>query len=180
VQGVVDGRPPVRDQAAYDAALAEVRRDHEAQVRAVLADVIRVLDRWRQAEKALSGRAEMAMLPALTDMRAQLARLVHRGFVAEAGPAQLRRYPVYLAALEQRREKLPGQVNRDRQLMDQIAEVQEAYLHQLDALPDGRPPGAHLRQARWMLEEYRVSLWAQQLGTPQPVSDQRIRRTLGP
>lgn len=178
VQQVVDARPPVRDEAAYAALLAEATRDHEAQLRGVVADLMRVLDRWRQAEKALSGRAEMSMLPALTDMRAQLARLVHRGFVGEAGAAQLRRYPAYLTALEQRREKLPGQVNRDRQLMDQVADVQEAYLHQLAALPEGRPPGAHLRQARWMLEEYRVSLWAQQLGTPYPVSDQRIRRTL--
>lgn len=180
VQAVVDGRPPVRDEAAYAALLAEATRDHEEHLRGVLADVVRVLDRWRQAEKALSGRAEMTMLPALTDMRAQLARLVHRGFVGEAGTAQLRRYPVYLTALEQRRERLADQIGRDRQLMDQIADVQDAYLHQLDALPDGRPAGAHLRQVRWMLEEYRVSLWAQQLGTPYPVSDQRIRRSLAP
>ena len=118
------------------------------------------------------------MLPALTDMRAQLARLVHAGFVGEAGATQLRRYPTYLTALEQRRDRLPGQVARDRQLMDQLADVQDAYLHQLEALPPGRPPGSRLRQVRWMLEEYRVSLWAQQLGTPAPVSDQRIRRTL--
>jgi ATP-dependent RNA helicase HrpA len=178
LQAVVDARPPVRDDAAYAALLAEAARDHDAHVRGVVADVVRVLDAWRQAEKALSGRAEMTMLPALTDMRAQLARLVHRGFIGEAGVAQLRRYPTYLTALEQRRARLAGQVNRDRQLMDQISDVQEAYLHQLDALPEDRPPGAALRQVRWMLEEYRVSLWAQQLGTPYPVSDQRIRRTL--
>ncbi len=143
-----------------------------------MADVMRVLDAWRRAEKALSGRADMSMLPSLTDMRAQLARLVHRGFVGEAGTTQLRRYPTYLAALEQRRKKLVEQVNRDRQLMAQIADLQEAYLHQVEALPAGRPPGEGLRQVRWMLEEYRVSLWAQQLGTPYPVSDQRIRRSL--
>ena len=178
VQAVVDARPAVRDRAAYDALLAEARRDHEAHLRATMDDVIRVLGAWRQAEKALSGRAEMLMLPALTDMRAQLARLVHAGFVGEAGATQLRRYPTYLAALEQRRERLDGQLNRDRQLMDQVADLQDAYLHQVEALPAGRPPGAHLRQVRWMLEEYRVSLWAQQLGTPYPVSDQRIRRSL--
>ncbi|MFC7492841.1 MULTISPECIES: ATP-dependent RNA helicase HrpA [unclassified Nocardioides] len=178
LQDVVDARPAVRDEAAYAALLADAAREHEAQVRATMADVVRVLDAWRRAEKALSGRAEMTMLPALTDMRAQLARLVHPGFVGESGATQLRRYPTYLAALEQRRDKLPGQVNRDRQMMDQIADVQDAYLHQRDALPDGRPPGERLRQVRWMLEEYRVSLWAQQLGTPYPVSDQRIRRTL--
>ena len=178
VQAVVDARPVVRDRAAYDALLVEATRDHEAHLRATMSDVIRVLGGWRQAEKALSGRAEMLMLPALTDMRAQLGRLVHAGFVGEAGAAQLRRYPTYLAALEQRRERLDGQLNRDRQLMDQVADLQDAYLHQVDALPAGRPPGAHLRQVRWMLEEYRVSLWAQQLGTAYPVSDQRIRRSL--
>jgi ATP-dependent helicase HrpA len=111
-------------------------------------------------------------------MRAQLARLVHPGFVGEAGSAQLRRYPTYLAALDQRRERLDGQVARDRQLMDQLHDLQESWLHQVAALPEGRPPGAQLRQVRWMLEEYRVSLWAQQLGTPYPVSDQRIRKAL--
>ena len=60
--------------------------------------------------------------------------------------------------------------------MDQIGDLQDAWLHQVEALPEGRPPGAHLRQVRWMLEEYRISLWAQHLGTPYPVSDQRIRK----
>lgn len=68
---------------------------------------------------------------------------------------------------------------RDRQLMDQVADLQEAYLHQVAALPQGRPPHATLRKLRWMLEEYRVQLWAQQLGTAQTVSDQRIRKLLG-
>jgi len=178
VQTAVDARPPVRDQQAYADLLAAAARDHEAHVRATMADVIGVLDAWRSAEKSLSGRADMLLLPALTDMRAQLARLVHRGFVGEAGATRLRRYPTYLAALEHRRERLPDQVARDRALMDQIADVQDAYLHRVDALPPGRPPGARLREVRWMLEEYRVSLWAQHLGTPAPVSDQRIRRTL--
>jgi len=178
VGAVVDARPAVRDEAAYVALRAEAAREQEAHLRAVMGDVIRVLDAWRRVEKALSGRADMMQLPALTDMRAQLGRLVHAGFVGEAGATQLRRYPVYLAALEQRRERLPSQVNRDRQLMDQILDLQDAYLHRIEALPAGRPPGEKLRQVRWMLEEYRVSLWAQQLGTPYPVSDQRIRRSL--
>jgi ATP-dependent helicase HrpA len=183
VGAVVDARPPVRDEEAYAALVSqldgEAGRDLEAALRGVLADVLRVLDAWRRADRALSGRAEMATLPAMTDMKAQLARLVHRGFVAEAGPRVLRRYPTYLAALAHRRERLPDQVARDRQLMDQVVTVQDAWLHQVQALPGGRPPGAALRQARWMLEEYRVSLWAQHLGTDGPVSDARIRKVLG-
>ncbi len=172
----------VRDRAAFEELREAASRDQEAQLRTLVDDVIRTLEAWRKAERALSGRAEMALLPALSDMQGQLARLVHRGFVGEAGPTQVRRYPVYLAALQARHEKLgsggAAGVGRDRQLMDQITELQAAWLHQIEALPEGRPPGAQLRQVRWMLEEFRVSLWAQQLGTPQPVSDQRIRKVL--
>ena len=72
----------------------------------------------------------------------------------------------------------PDQAARDRQQMDQLAELQEAYLHRVGALAPGVPPSAELRRVRWLLEEYRVSLWAQHLGTAVPVSDQRIRKAL--
>ena len=75
-------------------------------------------------------------------------------------------------------ERLPDQA-RDRELMDRIEVLQQAWQHRVDALPEGRPLGADLRRVRWMLEEYRVSLWAQHLGTAQPVSDARIRKALG-
>ncbi len=177
-QEVVDAHPPVRDEAAFRQLLEGAAEGREDRLRAVLADVLRVLEAWRHTDKLLAGRAQLATLPALTDMKGQLARLVHRGFVGEAGADQLRRYPTYLAALDQRRSQLDSQVARDRQLMDRIADLQEAYLHQVAALPEGRPPDVHLRRVRWMLEEYRVSLWAQQLGTAYPVSDQRIRKAL--
>ncbi|WP_235558561.1 ATP-dependent RNA helicase HrpA [Nocardioides sp. Leaf285] len=182
VQAVVDARPPARTPEAYAALREAAGRDQEAHLRAVLGDVVRVLDAWRRTEKSLSGRADMAMLPALTDMRAQLARLVHRGFVAEAGTTWLRRYPTYLAALDQRRARLDqggAAAHRDRLLMDQVADLQAAWAHRTEALAPGRPPGEALRQVRWLLEEWRVSLWAQQLGTAVPVSDQRIRKALG-
>jgi ATP-dependent helicase HrpA len=178
VGAVVDARPPVRDAAAFVALRDAAAADQEAHLRAVMADVLTVLGAWRRAEKALSGRADMLLLPALSDMKAQLARLVHRGFVGEAGVTQLRRYPTYLAGLEHRRQRLDENISRDRQAMDRIAELQEAWLHQVAALPEGRPPGEHLRRVRWMLEEYRLSLWAQHLGTAYPVSDQRIRKAL--
>ena len=94
--------------------------------------------------------------------------------------SRLRRYRVWLEALVRRREALaePGGPNRDRQLAGGIADVQSAWEHQVAALAPGRPPGERLRQARWMLEELRVSLWAQQLGTAGPISEQRVRKVL--
>ena len=186
VTDAVDARPPVRSTADFDALVAAVARTLDDDVRAVLALVLRVLEEWRQADKELSGRADMTMLPALSDLKAQLAGLVHSdtagGFLGEAGAARLRRYPTYLQALRRRRAALDeggGAVNRDRALMDRVTDLQEAWGHQVAALPAGRPSDARLREVRWMLEEYRVSLWAQQLGTDGPVSDQRIRKALG-
>jgi ATP-dependent helicase HrpA len=175
---VVDARPPARSEEEYVVLREAAESDLAANMRAVLRDVLRVLEGWRRVDKLLSGRADMLTLPALTDMKAQLGRLVHRGFIAEAGVVQLRQLPRYLQAIEHRRERLDASPARDRQLMDQIGELQEAHLHRVAALPAGRPPGAQLREVRWMLEEYRVSLWAQHLGTAYPVSDTRIRKAL--
>ncbi len=175
---VVDARPPARDPDAFDVLTRELDEVLDDRLAAGLADVLRVLEAWRQTEKRISGRAELLTLAAMQDMRAQVGRLMTRGFIADAGLAQLRRYPTYLAAVDHRRERLDSQVARDAQLMAQVVDLQEAYLHQVAALPEGRPPGTALRRVRWMLEEYRVSLWAQHLGTAYPVSDQRIRKAL--
>jgi ATP-dependent helicase HrpA len=110
-------------------------------------------------------------------MQGCLEGLVHRGFVAEAGAA-LRDYPRYLAALRIRRERLDTEPRRDAELMARIDPLQQAWQHRVDALPPGRPPGEALVRVRWLLEEYRVSLWAQHLGTAAPVSDTRIRKLL--
>ena len=127
---------------------------------------MRVLEAWRTTDKTISGRADLMTLPALTDMRAQVGRLMAPGFVGDAGCRRLRGYPRYLGASGAAASASTARSRRDRQLMDQLAGLQEAWLHQRRRrCPTGRPPGEHLRDARWMLEEYRVSLFAQQLGT---------------
>ncbi len=175
---VVDAHPAARTPQEYDALVTAGREALADRTAPALADVVRVLADWRDTDRLLSGRAELATLPALQDLRQQLARLVGRGFLGEAGADRLRRFPTYLLAIRRRRERLDDDLGRDRQLMDQVLGLEEAWLHQVAALPEGRPPGERLRRVRWMLEEYRVSLWAQQLGTDGPVSDQRIRKLL--
>jgi ATP-dependent helicase HrpA len=175
---VVDAHPAPRTPQAYAALVTAGREAIDTRADAVLLDVLRVLADWRETDRLLSGRAELATLAALQDMREQLARLVGLGFLGEAGADRLRRFPTYLLAIRRRRERLDDDVMRDRQQMDLVRPVEEAYLHQVAALQDGRPPGDPLRRARWMLEEYRVSLFAQQLGTDGPVSDPRIRKLL--
>jgi ATP-dependent helicase HrpA len=180
VRAVVDARPAARSEQEYDALLTALgtRDEHEAAVRAVLGDALRALAAHRDTDKALSGRVDMYQLPAVTDMKAQLARLTAPGFIGEAGPTWLRRYPTYLAAIVVRRRRLDESLRADADLMARFTDLQELYLHRVAALPEGRPPGTRLREVRWLLEEYRVSLWAQQLGTAVTVSDARIRKLL--
>ena len=169
---------PVWDSERFDALVAVVRSGLVDETRAVMSDATRVLSVWRETDRAVRGSATLPMLPALADMKAQVGRLVFRGFIGEAGATALREVPRYLAAMQSRLEKLPASVGRDRLLMDQVANLQEAYLNRVDALPAGRPAGAQLRKVRWMLEEFRVSLWAQHLGTSYSISDTRIRKAL--
>ncbi len=178
VDVLVDRHGLVWDEAGFDALATAVGAGLTDTTRLVVHDVVRALGEWRDVDKALSGSADMTMLPALADMKAQVGRLVHRGFVSDVGAEQLRHLPRYLAAVRTRRERLAASVGKDRLLMDQVAHLQESYLHRVDALPDGRPPSAGLVKVRWMLEEYRVSLWDQSRGTAQPVSDTRIRKAL--
>jgi ATP-dependent helicase HrpA len=170
---------PVRDEQAFE-QLREAAVAHlEGTSREVLDDTVRVLEAWRETDRVLTGSVDLRMLPAMTDMRAQVGRLVRRGFVGDVGAQRLRHLPRYLTGVRLRHEKLlAGGPERDHRLMDQVTPLQEAYLHRVAALPDGQPEPQPLRAVRWLLEEYRVSLWAQQLGTPQPVSDARIRKAL--
>ncbi|HWJ10020.1 MAG TPA: ATP-dependent RNA helicase HrpA, partial [Nocardioides sp.] len=186
VVDAVDGRAPVRSRQEYDDVLAALRGAAPAAVRSTVADLLRVLETWREVDRLLSGRADLPLLPALTDLQGQLGRLVHDGFVGEVGAARLRRLRTWLAAMRERRAALdtggPAALVKDRQRMDLVQPMQEAWLARVAALPEGRPPGAGLRAIRWMLEEYRVSLWAQQLGVDGPISDVRLRKafdTLG-
>ncbi|HET9499821.1 MAG TPA: DUF3418 domain-containing protein, partial [Marmoricola sp.] len=176
------------DQLMGDRGLVWTREDYlalqdrvgvglPAKAAEVLALVIRVLALWREADRLLQGRVDLAVLPSMTDLQAHLAHLVHRGFVADAG-ARLLHYPRYLQGVVIRRDRLDAEPRRDRQLMAQVAEFQQAWQHRTDALAEGRPPGEQLERLRWLVEEYRVSLWAQQLGTAETVSDARLRKLL--
>jgi ATP-dependent helicase HrpA len=175
---LVDLAAPVWDEGAFAALLAQARRELPERAAGVLGQVSRVLADWREADRLLHGRVDLAVLPSMNDMRQHLGRLVGRGFVADAGAVALRSYSRYLAALMERRRRLEESPARDLELMGRVAEFQQGWDQRMAALPEGRPPGEDLERLRWLIEEYRVSLWAQHLGTAVPVSDTRLRKLM--
>jgi len=111
---------------------------------------------------------------ACADIEQQMARLFPRGFVAATPAAQLAHYPRYLKAIVLRLDKLKVEPARDAQRMAEIMALQTPYLREV-AARKGKPD-ARLDEFRWLLEELRVSLYAQELRTPMPVSAKRLQK----
>ncbi|WP_427130480.1 ATP-dependent RNA helicase HrpA [Pseudarthrobacter sp. S9] len=166
------------DEASFKALYETVRAELIDTVFTVTAVVERILASTRRIEKQLKGTTSLALISPLNDVKSQLEQLVFPGFVARTGYAQLSQLPRYLAAIEKRLEKLPGNVQRDAQHMAAVQALEDDYDDAVSALLPGRRAGAELTQVRWMIEELRVSLFAVELGTAYSVSEKRIRAAL--
>ncbi|MFI6522076.1 ATP-dependent RNA helicase HrpA [Spirillospora sp. NPDC050679] len=175
---IAEAGGPVWDEAAFRGLYDHVRAGLYDATAAIVAQVERILAASHEIERRLRGTTSLTLVPALTDVRGHLGALVHAGFVTETGAARLPDLLRYLRALLARLDKLPENPGRDRQLSHQVQVLQQEYEQALRRLPPARRDDEPARQVRWMLEELRVSLFAQQLGTRYPVSDKRIRKAM--
>jgi ATP-dependent RNA helicase HrpA len=169
---------PVWDRSSFERLRDAVRAELADTVLEILGQVEQVLALARTVDRQISRASSPALLPVLADVRGQLEGLVHRGFVTETGSERLPDLVRYLRGIEQRLDKAAANLARDRQATYTIQTLTEEYRNRLAAVPVGRQPSAALREVRWMLEELRVSLFAQTLGTAYPVSDKRVRKAL--
>lgn len=144
----------------------------------VVARVEQVLAAAQEVQLLLPGRPPPPQVDAIADVHAQLDRLLPPGFVTVAGRAHLADLTRYLAAIRRRLDRLPHGLDSDRQRMQRVHAVQRAYDELAHSLPTARRAAADVRDVARQIEELRVSLWAQQLGTPRPVSEQRIYRAI--
>ena len=119
-----------------------------------------------------------AVAPARRDVEAQVDRLVVPGFATRSGAARLPDVERYLHAAARRLERLPDNPARDLDRMRGVERPRGALPPRVDEWPAGRPLPAGLREVPWMLEELRVSHFAQGLGTRGQVSAKRIRRAI--
>jgi ATP-dependent helicase HrpA len=172
------GGPP-RDEAAFDALVATAKGElHRLAVDSVQ-KVEDVLAAAREVAIAL-GAAPARRVPeaAVADLRRQMGGLLHRGFVASIGRRRLPDVVRYLRGMLHRLEKLPVNAVRDTLWTDQVAAVTAEYEQLRARVPATGAPDDPVVRVRWMIEELRVSLFAQAVGTPRPVSEQRIYKAI--
>jgi ATP-dependent helicase HrpA len=177
-QVIADAGGPAWDADGFARLVEAARSALPLAVARVLDLAGQVLEAAHEAESRLRATASPAVAAAFEDARAQFAGLIYPGFVSEAGLRHLPDLVRYLRAISRRLDTVAEDPGRDAERAAAVRRVTEAYRQTVAELPAGRRNGADVRAVRWMIEELRVSLFAQVLGTPGPVSEKRIRTAL--
>jgi ATP-dependent helicase HrpA len=184
---MADHGGPAWDEAGFAVLRDAVRADLADTTLEIVRHVERILTVAHRVELARRRVTSPALARSLADIDAQFRALVFAGFVTATGFPRLPDLVRYLRAIERRLEKLPDDPYRDEDRMAIVQELQAEYDHVLAELrrggvvdPSDAPDAAKggIREVRWMLEELRVSYFAQNLGTPTPISDKRVWRAL--
>jgi len=161
------------------ARLVTQARDALPVATARVVDVVaQVLEAAHDAEIRLQRAASPPLAAAFADARGQLAALIYPQFVSETGAQRLPDLVRYLRAISRRLDTAAVDPGRDADRMAAVGGVAEAYQRAVADLPAARRSGQDVQAVRWMIEELRVSLFAQLLGTSGPVSEKRIHAAL--
>ena len=172
----------VRSREVFEALVGVMRSELEDEVYRVARYAAAALKAAREVERVVGEHTSLTLLNTLQEVREHAAALVPEGFITATPPEHLAHLERYLRALVMRVEKAassPSAASQDAALAFQVAQAQEVVdkAHTKAAsLPADPQREALLEEARWMVEELRVSLFAQTLGTSRKVSLQRITK----
>jgi len=169
---------PAWDAVAFEQLLAAARSALRAGTADVVSAVARVLAQAHAVDAGLERATSQALRPAVADLRAQRSGLIYPGFVSGTGARRLSDLVRYLRAMNQRLDKAPEDPRRDADRMATVHRVSESYQQVISELGPAARCRVDVRAVPWMIEELRVSLFAQTLGTAMPVSEQRIQAAL--
>jgi ATP-dependent helicase HrpA len=168
----------VRDADAFNDRLERVRAELTEQANALAAFAFECHTRTHEIDKRLNGKIDLRAVTVLNDIKQQLGELMHPRYLSETPDIWLNQYPRYLQAIDIRLEKFQRDLRQQTLDSETLQSLRQSFEKKLeeararDALTD------ELREFRWWLEEYRVSLFAQQLGTRFSVSEKRLRKRL--
>ncbi|WP_394176082.1 ATP-dependent RNA helicase HrpA [Thalassotalea litorea] len=166
----------------YDETRFNETRD---KVRAELADVVlhsaikleQILSLHHQIQKQLKGNLGFAAIQSHGDIKSQLSKLIFKGFVTGSGIDKLDDVLRYLKGISRRLEKLPIDPNQDRLKMLEVNKAQD-MVDKLQGKSRGSVSQTEIQELKWMIEEFRISLFAQNLGTAYPISLKRIKNRI--
>ncbi len=171
-QSCLAGEALPRTSAAFDALLVRAR----VRLRPVTDGFLRTLAQILAQYEGLAPRVARLTGPAGKDMQQQLQALVWPGLLREIPWPVLQHVPRYLAAMQWRLDKMPERAGQDARHTAQLARWTALYQSRLMEMRKAGRTDPRLEDFRWLMEELRVSLFAQQLKTTQPVSFKRLEK----
>ncbi|KPD23632.1 ATP-dependent RNA helicase HrpA [Idiomarina zobellii] len=169
----------LRDEQGFERLKEQVRGELNERVEQQIAlRVEQCLTHSQDVRKALKGKIPLDQIQSRGDIQDQLDNLIFPGFVSRFGEHRLDDIVRYLKAMQRRLEKLPVDPNKDRLITIALSNLQEAYSAVLKRYKTGALIPEDVAEVRWMIEELRVSFFAQTLGTKYPVSEKRVKQAI--
>ncbi|WP_027854127.1 ATP-dependent RNA helicase HrpA [Marinobacterium litorale] len=174
----VDQLPSTVTEADFESARTRMLSVLEREAHA-LVDFVMQCHQWvHEIDKRLNGRVDLVAVPVLNDIKGQLSRLIFPGYLSQTEDRWLTQLPRYLEAIHVRLEKFQRDIRLQTLQSTQLESFEQRYKKRLEEARARDAVTDELRDFRWWIEEYRVSLFAQQLGTLFSVSEKRLNKRL--
>ncbi|APT92385.1 ATP-dependent helicase [Corynebacterium phocae] len=165
---------PVRDPEEFARLLAAVKPEVASRVRRTVVALAPAMVEFANAKSELAKWEG----PAIDDMRHQLDFLLPKNAVTIHGLIHLQHLPRYIQAINIRLEEMAIDPDKDADRQDEVHEAHAYLTNKLRNLPAGREKTKEAKEIKWMIEELRVSLFAQRLGTARPISLRRVQKAV--
>ena len=167
---LINDRPYPRTREDFMVNLDRHKNDLVTHANTICEQLAKAFETYREVSKRMSSSVSLSWVEAVADIKDQIAHLVYPGFVVKTPVERLRRLPVYFKAIDKRLDGLDREPDRDRRRRAEIIPVWERIKE--------TGTNAEISHIRWLLEELRVSIYAQELGTSDKVSVGRLESML--
>ncbi|HET8849938.1 MAG TPA: ATP-dependent RNA helicase HrpA [Marinobacter sp.] len=163
-----------RSREAFDRLFDQHRGEFILALEAADARLHQAMTGYQSIAKRLKGKINLALANSMSDLKFQMQHLVYPGFLSDTPRHWLARFPVYFEGANIRLEKMAREMGREREFLYTIDGLWSRYAAKREQQKRQGVRDPELEVYRWMLEEYRVSFFAQQLGTAMTVSMKRL------
>ncbi len=137
-----------------------------------------VSESYKKSKKLLSGCKNVSWIYAIQDMQSQLNQLIYPGFVQHTKKQWMLQLPKYLEGIQLRIKKLEQAPLKDQERVRQLAPYWDQYMDWVSQAKEISQQNNSLREYHWMLQEMRISLFCQELGTSIKISFKRLDETV--
>ncbi|MCB1754025.1 MAG: ATP-dependent RNA helicase HrpA [Gammaproteobacteria bacterium] len=173
-QTCVDDAPFVRSREQFLQILADQRGELLLTANTICNKLAQIFERYRAVSKRLDGAIPLSWIEPAADIQDQLSALLYKGFVSATPPRWLNRLPAYLEAIDKRLDAIDQAPDKDRKRRAEFLPLWERYKQMPKHLEHVEDYEEQRLEIRWLIEELRVSIFAQTVGTSEKVSIKRL------